>query len=120
MLRNNITIYEWNKSILHGKILLVDHNWVTIGSYNLNALSDYGSLEMNVDIVGDEFAQSTERMIDNLIANGCEPVDMNTVKHNRNLLLRAYRWMSYHLIRASLLFMLYLMQKAKSMRTNYH
>ena len=120
MLRNNITIYEWNKSILHGKLLLVDHNWVTIGSYNLNALSDYGSLEMNVDIAGDEFAQSTERMIDNLIANGCEPVDMNTVKQNRNLLLRAYRWMSYHLIRASLLFMLYLMQKAKSMRTNYH
>jgi cardiolipin synthase len=34
---------------LHGKAAVVDGNW-TIGSFNLNNLSSYGSLEMNVEI----------------------------------------------------------------------
>jgi cardiolipin synthase len=32
------------------KAAVVDGNWTTIGSFNLNNLSSYGSLEMNVEI----------------------------------------------------------------------
>jgi cardiolipin synthase len=48
-LDNNIELYEWDKTVLHGKAAVVDGNW-TIGSFNLNNLSSYGSLEMNVEI----------------------------------------------------------------------
>ena len=51
ILRNNITIYEYLPSNLHAKVATVDGNWSTIGSYNMNHLSDYGSIEMNADIL---------------------------------------------------------------------
>ena len=41
-------------SNLHAKVATVDGKWCTIGSYNMNHLSDYGSVETNVDIL-DEF-----------------------------------------------------------------
>lgn len=49
LLRNKIEIYEWNQTVLHGKIMLVDDNWASVGSYNINHLSDYDSIETNVD-----------------------------------------------------------------------
>ena len=51
ILRNNISIYEYLPSNLHAKVATVDGNWSTIGSYNMNHLSDYGSVEMNADIL---------------------------------------------------------------------
>ena len=55
MLRNNIKIYEYLPSNLHAKVATVDGIWSTIGSYNLNHLSDYGSVETNVDILDQVF-----------------------------------------------------------------
>ena len=57
-LNHGIDIYEWNKSILHAKAALIDGNWVSIGSYNHNYLSRYISLELNVEVIGQEFAQN--------------------------------------------------------------
>ena len=50
LLNYNIELYEWNKSVLHGKTAVIDGYWTTIGSFNLNNLSSYGSIEMNVEI----------------------------------------------------------------------
>ena len=58
ILRNNIKIYEYLPSNLHAKVATVDGKWSTIGSYNLNHLSDYGSIEMNVDILDNDFADN--------------------------------------------------------------
>ena len=55
ILRNNIKIYEYLPSNLHAKVATVDGKWSTIGSYNLNHLSDYGSIEMNVDVLDEPF-----------------------------------------------------------------
>lgn len=46
--RAGVEIFEWQESILHAKVALVDRTWFTLGSYNLNQLSDYGSLETNI------------------------------------------------------------------------
>jgi cardiolipin synthase len=56
LLDNNIELYEWDKTVLHGKAAVVDGNWTTIGS--TNNLSSYGSLEMNVEIKSTAFASS--------------------------------------------------------------
>lgn len=55
-LKNDITVYEWNKSVIHGKVALIDGQWVTIGSYNHNHLSRYINLELNLEIWDKEFA----------------------------------------------------------------
>lgn len=48
--KEGVEIYEWHESILHAKVAVVDKTWFTLGSYNLNQLSDYGSLEANIAI----------------------------------------------------------------------
>jgi cardiolipin synthase len=44
LLDNNIELYEWDKTVLHGKAAVVD-GIGPIGSFNLNNLSSYGSLK---------------------------------------------------------------------------
>jgi cardiolipin synthase len=56
LLRNNIELHEWRHSVLHGKAAVIDREWSTIGSFNLNHLSTYASIEMNVEIDSKEFA----------------------------------------------------------------
>ena len=49
-LRHHMELFEWNKSVLHSKAAVADNKWATVGSFNLNSLSCYGSIEMNVEI----------------------------------------------------------------------
>ena len=48
--RTGAQIYEWQDSVMHGKTTIIDDEWVSVGSYNINHLSHYRSIELNVDI----------------------------------------------------------------------
>lgn len=50
LLRSGVRIFEYQPSVLHAKVFVADRKWCTIGSHNLNHLSEFFSLEMNVDI----------------------------------------------------------------------
>src|ERR1017187_8572253 len=56
LLRNKIQFYEIEGRILHGKAVIVDDVWTTIGSYNINDLSIYNNVECNIDILDEDFA----------------------------------------------------------------
>jgi cardiolipin synthase len=77
-LDNNIELYEWDKTVLHGKAV-VDGNWTTIGSFNLNNLSSYGSLEMNVEIKSTAFASSYLEHLNEVIAQ-CQTITHKSLK----------------------------------------
>lgn len=111
LLRNKVTIYEWKKSVLHGKIAVADHKWTTVGSYNLNALSDYGSLELNVEVLDEQFAAETEQLLNRLIADGCEPILETPFKNRKNWLIQFGRWCSYQAVRLSLRVLFFFMKK---------
>lgn len=113
MLRNNITIYEWRNSILHGKLAVADGWWTTIGSYNLNALSDYGSLEVNIEVYNKQFAADTEKVLQHYIETGCEQVRREQHAKAKNWLVQLGRWWSYVLIRMALRILFGLMQVRK-------
>lgn len=55
LLRHNIEVYEWKPSILHAKIACIDGKWCTVGSYNLNYLSAYASIEFNISVLDERF-----------------------------------------------------------------
>lgn len=55
--RAGVEIYEWQESVLHAKVALIDNAWFTLGSYNLNQLSDFGSLETNMAIDDPQLAR---------------------------------------------------------------
>lgn len=98
LLRNNIELYEWNQSILHGKTAVMDQTWSTIGSFNLNHLSSYASIEMNVCIDSVLFAQKYQNHLE-LIISQCLQITPAAFKKQNNPLERFKDWNSYHIVR---------------------
>lgn len=113
LLKNNITIYEWNKSVLHAKMAVADRKWCTVGSYNINALSDYGSLEANIAILDDGFGENAHQYLQSVIQEGCVKVDSATFFKSTHIFKQAFRWISYKLIRVSLFILFTLMNRDK-------
>ena len=99
ILRNNIRIYEYLPSNLHAKVAIVDGRWSTIGSYNMNHLSDYGSVETNVDILGEEFASGFEKLLNEILVNDCRQVTVEDYTRRKTWILRITDWFSYQMIR---------------------
>ena len=58
LLRNNIELYEYQASVLHAKVAVCDGEWATVGSYNINKISAYASIELNLDVRGANFQRS--------------------------------------------------------------
>ncbi|HPA86254.1 MAG TPA: phospholipase D-like domain-containing protein [Bacteroidales bacterium] len=99
ILRNNIRIYEYLPSNLHAKVATVDGRWCTIGSYNLNHISDYGSIEMNVEILDPNFTGNFERLLLEIIKNDCRQVTFEDYLRRRTIFSRFTGWLSYQMIR---------------------
>jgi cardiolipin synthase len=99
ILRNNITIYEYLPSNLHAKVATVDGKWSTIGSYNMNHLSDYGSVEMNAEILDYEFTAHFEMLLRGIIKNDCRQVTFEEHTKRKTWLFRIIDWFSYQMIR---------------------
>jgi cardiolipin synthase len=64
---HGIEIYEWDTSIIHGKLALIDNEWVTIGSYNHNYISRYGNLELNIEVINSDLAISVKEEFSRII-----------------------------------------------------
>lgn len=110
MLRNHIEIYTWQRSVLHAKAAIVDDNWATIGSYNLISLSDYGSIEMNVEIRDKKFIQHFKEELQHIIKTECIRVDESYLK-KQNLFSKFFDWMAFQFIRVSMAVYLFLSAK---------
>ena len=95
LFRKNIEIYEYNKSVLHGKIAVCDKKWVTIGSYNVNNISARASLELNLDIINDAFAAVTHQKLTDIIANDCTLVTKEAYDKKYNFLQRTIQKSSF-------------------------
>jgi cardiolipin synthase len=99
ILRNNITIYEYLPSNLHAKVATVDGKWSTIGSYNMNHLSDYGSVEMNAEILDHKFTAHFEKLLRAIIRKDCRQVTFEDHTKRKTWLFRVIDWFSYQMIR---------------------
>jgi cardiolipin synthase len=99
ILRNNIKIYEYLPSNLHAKVATVDGKWSTIGSYNLNHVSDYGSIEINVDILDTCFTGNFENTLLKIIKNDCRQVTFEEYLRRRTWFSQLRGWISYQMIR---------------------
>lgn len=99
ILRNNIKIYEYYPANLHAKVTTVDGKWCTIGSYNFNHISDYGSIEMNVNIMDDAFTKDFENILDEIIKNDCRQVTVEEYLRRSSWWTRLRGWASYQMIR---------------------
>jgi cardiolipin synthase A/B len=117
ILRNNISIYEYLPSNLHAKVATVDGKWSTIGSYNMNHLSDYGSVEMNADILDSRFAEQFESLLQEIIKKDCRQVTFEEYIRRKTWVFQLTDWFSYQMIRILMRLMFAL--AAKRSKPNY-
>ncbi len=52
LLRHRVRVYEYQESFLHAKYILVDGQWGTVGSANLDFLSLWFNRELNLELKG--------------------------------------------------------------------
>jgi cardiolipin synthase len=113
LLRNKIELYEYQDNILHGKIAVCDSQWMTVGSYNINNISAYASIELNLDVKDPVFTRHTENIFESIMAHNCIPVNEEMHTRTKNIFNQFVRWVSYHFIRTAFyLFTFYFKQKA--------
>lgn len=85
LLRDGVCIREYCEKPLHGKVALVDREWSTVGSSNLDPLSLSLNLEANLFIRDPAFNQRLYAHLSELAETRCKPV-------TRQLLRRGYWW----------------------------
>lgn len=99
ILRNNIKIYEYVPSNLHAKVATVDGIWCTIGSYNMNHLSDYGSVETNANILDPGFSGQFEQLLLKIIKKDCRQITFKEYTKRKTWVFQLSDWFSYQMIR---------------------
>ena len=109
-LRNSIELYEWNDSVLHGKAAVIDQHWSTIGSFNLNHLSSYASIEMNVEIESPDFSLHFSKHLEEVIMN-CERIFSSDFQIKRTVFSVFLDWVCYRIVRVASIIITYMPQK---------
>lgn len=99
LLRNGMEIYEFRDTILHAKIAVADEEWYTVGSYNVNNISAYASIELNLDVHSAAAARLVKQQLEAVITDHCTPITWEQHRKSRNLFKQFIRWASYQFIR---------------------
>lgn len=77
LLKDGVVIHEYCQRPLHGKVALVDDEWSTVGSSNLDPLSLALNLEANVLIRDRAFNQQLYERLQALSQNHCQTIPEN-------------------------------------------
>lgn len=100
-IRHGIEIYEYNNNVLHGKIAVYDKKFVTVGSYNINDISAFASVELNLDINEDNFAKEVTQTLNTIITKECVKINPNKNTNQFSILEQFMQWCSYELFRVT-------------------
>lgn len=108
LLKAGVEIWEWQPSVLHAKMAFTDNDWMCIGSYNLNHLSDFGSVECNIEIRDKEFHDAALQELQALLDKDALLVNPLQYDHKIGLFKQIRNFISYRLISFSLKILFYL------------
>jgi len=86
-LKHGVEIYEYGTSYLHAKVAVVDDQWSTVGSCNLDPLSLLFNLEANVIVQDSQFSKRLHEVLDTRIQRESVKIEFERYQ-NRNFLAR--------------------------------
>ena len=99
LVKCGVEIFEYTPSYLHAKVAVVDENWATVGSSNIDPYSLLLAREANVAVYDNEFARRLRHELEMSIANESTVVDADACAR-RSWLRRTMSWVAYQLVRA--------------------
>ena len=79
---------------------MCDGEWLTLGSYNVNNISAYASIELNLDVKDAAFANGMEQILETIIKENCVHITKEKHIQSNNPVKQFSRWCSYHFIRS--------------------
>jgi cardiolipin synthase len=88
--RRGIEIHEYTPAFLHAKIALVDGEWATVGSSNIDPLSLLLNLEANVIVQDGDFTRELSQRFDAAVAASREVTDASRGVGLRPVMLRGF------------------------------
>jgi cardiolipin synthase len=98
LLAAGITIQGYHLSFLHAKVAVIDYQWATVGSSNIDPYSLLMAREANVFVRDPHFAGQLREELARMIENGARPV-ARTRWAARSPLDRAMTWIAYGVVR---------------------
>ena len=101
LLQSGVRIYEYNQSVLHAKAVVVDGRWSSIGSHNLNHLSEFISMEINIEILDKNFSEAFANELELLTKHHCDEVKLEEYTVSHTILTKISEWLSYKLVSIS-------------------
>jgi len=99
LFRNGIEVYEYKPCVLHGKVAVYDRQWATIGSYNVNIISAYASLELNIDVNNSHFAGMLNNVLEKIIQDDCVLITKEDFQLRNGILNKLWDRLCYWFIR---------------------
>ena len=101
LLAAGVQIYEYAPSFLHAKVAVIDGEWSTVGSSNLDPLSLLLAREANVMVQDQAFSQDLRGRLVDAMANAGNRMDADAYA-NRPLRQRIGEWAAFALMRIAL------------------
>jgi cardiolipin synthase len=99
LFRNNMQVYEYQDTILHGKMATYDGVWMTDGSYTVNRISAYASVELNLDVRNTDFVAGVEAELEGIIRDHCVKIIPEQYFQHVGLFRRFRQRIAYQTIR---------------------
>lgn len=100
-LQNGIEIFEYRKSFMHSKVAVIDGEWATVGSSNIDPFSLLLAREANVVVSDKLFANELRTDILKTMNEGGTKISHEIWRH-RNLTNRLASWFAYGCLRVFL------------------
>ncbi len=97
-LAEGIQVYEYRKSFMHSKVAVIDHEWATVGSSNIDAFSLLLAREANIVVLNKPFAEQLASDIERSIVDGAHEILTQDWKRG-NYLKRTLSALVYFVVR---------------------
>ena len=97
LMKNGIEIYEWLPTVLHGKAIIIDGKILNVGSYNLNYLSIYTNIELNIEIHSEHLVSDFTETLGHRMNGKIRHLTLENF--NKNIFEKIANYLSYKIIR---------------------
>lgn len=98
LLAAGVRIYEYHHSYLHAKVAIIDRNWATVGSSNIDPFSLLLAREANIVVNDRAFAATLAAGLESAVRDGARELLPEDWKR-QPALRRLTSWMAYGLVR---------------------
>jgi cardiolipin synthase A/B len=99
LFKNKIEVYEYKPYVLHAKIAFCDGEWMSVGSFNVNNLSAFASIELNLEVKDKTFIRKQEARIEEIILKDCVKITERKFNRQFNFLSRITHHIAYQVFR---------------------